>query len=92
MINSVDDGHYRIRIAGAKSDIANAISNGKKCHYVQIGVELFNFDSLEDAIKFVDGKGLVADSRSLDFGADAAESNDEAVAEDISDESKDDPT
>ena len=67
-INSVADGYYRIRSAGANSDIANQISNGKKCHYVQIGLELFDFPSLEDAKKFVEGKGLIADSRSLDFG------------------------
>lgn len=67
-INSVADGYYRIRSAGANSDIANQISNGKKCHYVQIGVELFGFTSLEDAKEFVEGKGLIADSKSLDFG------------------------
>lgn len=80
--NSLPEGHYRIRKAGAKSDIANSISNGKKCHYVQIGLELFDFKSLEDARKFVEGKGLVADSMSLDFGANPSEPNggDEAVA------------
>lgn len=67
--STVPDGHYRIRQAGAKSQIANSISNGKKCHYVQIGIELTAFGSLEDALEFVDGKDLKADSLSLDFGA-----------------------
>lgn len=80
-INPVAEGHYRIRIAGAKSDIANAISNGKKCHYVQIGGELFDFESLEAAKKFVGGKGLVADLQSLDFGTDPPEADEETVAE-----------
>ena len=84
-INSVADGYYRIRTAGANSDIANQISNGKKCHYVQIGVELFDFASLEEAKKFVEGKGLIADSRSLDFGEPPPEPASEA-----SDESADD--
>ena len=79
-INSVADGHYRIRKAGANSDISNAISNGKKCHYVQIGGELFDFENLEEAKKFVEGKGLVADSKSLDFGAAPSEQGDETVA------------
>ena len=65
---AVPDGFYRIRQAGAKSDIANLISNGKKCHYVQIGLDLANFDSLESAMEFVEGKGLKADPMSLDFG------------------------
>ena len=64
----VADGHYRIRKAGAKSDIAKSISNGKKCHYVQIGIELTPFDSLEESIEYVQGKDLVADRMSLDFG------------------------
>ena len=67
--SNVPDGHYRIRQAGAKSQIANSISNGKKCHYVQIGVELTAFANLQDALEFVDGKDLKADSLSLDFGA-----------------------
>ena len=85
-INSVADGYYRIRSAGANSDIANQISNGKKCHYVQIGVELFDFTSLEDAKKFVEGKGLIADSRSLDFG----ETPSEVQVEDSSESNGDD--
>ena len=80
-INSVANGYYRIRTAGANSEIANQISNGKKCHYVQIGVELFDFASLEEAKKFVEGKGLIADSRSLDFGEEPAESDSEASDE-----------
>ena len=84
-INSVADGHYRIRSAGANSDIANRISNGKKCHYVQIGVELFDFASLEDAKKFVEGKGLIADSRSLDFGEQPPEPDSEASKESADD-------
>lgn len=67
-INAIPDGTYRIRQAGAKSEVANLISNGKKCLYVQIGAELFNFDSLEDAKEFVAGKDLIADRMSLDFG------------------------
>ncbi len=73
MINSIADGHYRIRTAGANSEIANQISNGKKCHYVQIGVEFFDFTSLEEAKKFVEGKGLIPDSKSLDFGESSSE-------------------
>ena len=79
--NSVADGHYRIRTAGAKSDIANSISNGKKCHYVQIGIDLQAFDSLDAAKKFVEGKGLEADSMSLDFGVEPEKPEDEAAAE-----------
>lgn len=70
-VNSVADGFYRIRQAGAKSDIANSISNGKKCHYVQIGIELTACASLESAQEFVEGKGLEADPMSLDFGVKA---------------------
>ena len=80
--NSVADGHYRIRKAGAKSDIAKSISNGKKCHYVQIGIDRHVFENLEDALEYVDGKGLVADSMSLDFGMKKPEPpKEEAVAE-----------
>lgn len=80
--NPVADGHYRIRKAGAKSDIAKSISNGKKCHYVQIGIELVAFDNLDEAIEFVQGKDLVADSMSLDFGMEAAAPEvEEATAE-----------
>ena len=80
-MKTVADGHYRIRKAGANSDIANAVSNGKKCHYVQIGVELFDFENLEEAKKFVEGKGLIADSQSLDFGTDQTKPHDEIVKE-----------
>ncbi|MEM9410762.1 MAG: hypothetical protein AAGA30_06585 [Planctomycetota bacterium] len=89
-ISSVADGHYRIRTAGANSDIANQISNGKKCHYVQIGIELFDFASLEEAKEFVKGKGLTADSRSLDFGEKPAETDSESSdesTEEITDDS-----
>jgi len=71
--NPVADGHYRIRKAGAKSEIAKAISNGKKCHYVQIGIEMTGFSNLEDAMEFVADKDLVADRMSLDFGMKPAE-------------------
>lgn len=69
----VADGHYRIRKAGAKSDIARSISNGKKCHYVQIGIEMVGFPTLDEAIEFVADKDLVADRMSLDFGIKPAE-------------------
>ncbi len=87
--NSVPDGHYRIRLAGAKSDIANAISDGKKCHYVQIGIELTKVDSIDDAKEFVKGKGLIADAQSLDYGEKPAEPEEEVVesaGEDAEDE------
>lgn len=81
--NPVADGHYRIRKAGAKSEIAKAISNGKKCHYVQIGIEMTGFSNLEDAIEFVADKDLVADRMSLDFGMKPAEPEaEEEVVED----------
>jgi len=83
--NPVADGHYRIRKAGAKSDIAKAISNGKKCHYVQIGIEMVGFPNLEEAIEYVADKDLVADRMSLDFGMAPAvveEEVEEAVVED----------
>jgi len=83
----VANGYYRIRQAGAKSQIANLISNGKKCHYVQIGSEQTAFGSLEEAMEFVEGKGLEADAMSMDFGikpaepeAETAEPEDEAIA------------
>jgi len=79
--NPVAEGHYRIRKAGAKSDIAKAISNGKKCHYVQIGIDLTPFDNIEDAMEFVAGKDLVADSISLDFGVKPAEPEESEDAE-----------
>lgn len=78
--NPVADGHYRIRKAGAKSDIAKAISNGKKCHYVQIGIEMVGFPNLEEAIEYVADKDLVADRMSLDFGMKPAAAE-EVVAE-----------
>jgi len=68
-VNPIPAGHYRIRKTGAKSEIANLISNGKKCFYVQIGIELFAFDTQELAEEFVAEKELVADRMSLDFGA-----------------------
>lgn len=83
----VANGYYRIRQAGAKSQIANLISNGKKCHYVQIGSEQTAFGSLEEAMEFVEGKGLEADAMSMDFGikpaepeVETAEPEDEAIA------------
>ena len=83
-ISSVANGYYRIRTAGANSDIANQISNGKKCHYVQIGIELFDFTSLDEAKQFVNGKGLIADSRSLDFGEQPPEPDSEASGSEAS--------
>lgn len=79
----VPAGYYRIRKAGAKSVIANSISQGKKCHYVQIGIELSSFDNLEDAQAFVEGKGLIADAMSLDFGVEPSKpaDSDEPAAE-----------
>ena len=77
----VADGHYRIRKAGAKSDIAKSISNGKKCHYIQIGIELTPFDSLEESIEYVQGKDLVADRMSLDFGVKPEPPEEEAAAD-----------
>ena len=71
--SAVPNGQYRIRKAGAKSQIAIEISNGKKCHYVQIGSEQTPFNSLEEAIEFVQGKGLEADKMSLDYGMKPAE-------------------
>lgn len=79
---SVANGCYRIRQAGAKSQIANQISNGKKCHYVQIGSEKTPFGSLDEAIEFVQGKGLEADKMSLDFGMKKAEPEAETAEED----------
>lgn len=69
-VTSIPDGTYRIRQAGAKSEVANMISNGKKCHYVQIGIELFHVANMDEAKEFVAGKGLVADPMSLDFGVE----------------------
>ncbi len=76
---AVPNGLYRIRKAGAKSQIAIEISNGKKCHYVQIGSEQTPFDNLEDAIEFVQGKGLEADKMSLDYGMKPAEPEEEVT-------------
>lgn len=87
--NTVPDGHYRIRQAGAKSDIANQISNGKKCHYVQIGIELTRFDNLEDAMEFVEGKELQADPMSLDFGMKKEVPVEEKADEPVETESSD---
>jgi len=64
----VANGYYRIRQAGAKSEIAVAISNGKKCHYVQIGSDQTPFSTLDEALEFVEGKGLEADRMSMDYG------------------------
>ncbi len=64
----VENGYYRIRQAGAKSEIAVAISNGKKCHYVQIGSDQTPFSTLDEALEFVEGKGLEADRMSMDYG------------------------
>lgn len=58
------------------------ISNGKKCHYVQIGIELFHFTNLEDAKEFVAGKGLVADPMSMDFGVQPTEATEPVSDED----------
>lgn len=79
--NPVADGHYRIRKAGAKSDISKSIWNGKKCHYVQIGIELTGFANLEEAMEFVADKDLVADRMSLDYGMKPAEPEEEEVDE-----------
>ena len=76
--SAVANGRYRIRQAGAKSQIANLISNGKKTHYVQIGSEQTAFATLEDCMAFVEGKGLEADPMSLDFGKKAAPPEPEA--------------
>ena len=65
--SAVPEGSYRIRQAGAKSDISNEVWNGKKCFYVQIGIELSGFESMEKAQEFVAGKDLVPDPMSLDF-------------------------
>lgn len=80
----VANGLYRIRQAGAKSQIAVAINNAKKCHYVQIGSEQTPFSTLEDCLEFVEGKGLEADSMSLDYGkkkAPPAEEDEETAEE-----------
>lgn len=84
---SVANGCYRIRQAGAKSDIANMISDGKKCHYVQIGSEKTPFGSLEEAIEFVQDKGLEADRMSLDYGMKKAPPAEESPEEDVAAES-----
>lgn len=84
-ITSIPDGTYRIRQAGAKSEVANLISNGKKCHYVQIGIELFHVASFDEAREFVAGKGLTADPMSMDFGVEPdppAEETEEVEADD----------
>ena len=80
-VNPLPAGHYRIRKTGAKSEIANLISNGKKCFYVQIGIELFDFDTLELAEEFVADKELVADRMSLDFGSKPSAPDDNNDAE-----------
>lgn len=81
----VANGFYRIRQAGAKSQIAIAISNGKKCHYVQIGSEQTPFSNLDDCLEFVEGKGLEADKMSLDYGKKKAPPAEE-VAEDATED------
>ena len=81
--NPVAPGHYRIRKAGAKSDIAKSISNGKKCHYVQIGIELVAFDKLEEAMEYVADKDLVADAMSLDFGIEPQAPEAEGAVEEV---------
>ena len=78
-INAIPEGTYRIRQAGAKSEIANLVSNGKKCHYVQIGIEITGFDSLESAQEFVADKDLVADKMSMDFGVEKAAPEEEVA-------------
>jgi len=80
-LTALPDENYRIRQAGAKSEIANQISNGKKCFYVQIGTDLSSFASLELAQEFVKGKGLVPDAMSLDYGMKAEPEDTEAEAE-----------
>jgi len=80
--STVANGCYRIRQAGAKSQIANQISNGKKCHYVQIGSEQTAFGSFEDCVEFVEGKGLEADPMSMDFGKKKAAPEAEPEADD----------
>ena len=86
---AVPNGLYRIRKAGAKSQIAIEISNGKKCHYVQIGIELTRFDNLEDAMEFVEGKELQADPMSLDFGMKKEVPAEEKADEPVETESSD---
>jgi hypothetical protein len=82
----VANGFYRIRQAGAKSQIAIAIHNGKKCHYVQIGSEQTPFANLEDCLEFVEGKGLEADKMSLDYGKKKAPPAEEAATEETTEE------
>lgn len=65
---AVAKGFYRIRQCGAKSQIAIAINNAKKCFYVQIGSEQTPFPNIDEAIEFASGKGLEPDSMSLDKG------------------------
>lgn len=93
-INSLPDGTYRIRQAGAKSEVANLVSNGKKCHYVQIGGDLTKVDSYEDALEFVAGKGLIADPMSMDFGVkpEPEEAPEEEPADEVADEEAADET
>lgn len=84
--SAVPNGQYRIRKAGAKSQIAVEIFNGKKCHYVQIGTEQTPFSSLEEAMEFVEGKGLEADKMSLDFGMKPAEPEEVEEEDDATEE------
>lgn len=88
----VADGKYRIRKAGAKSQISNSVYNGKKCHYVQIGIEVTGFANLEDAQEFVASKDLEADKMSLDFGmkpvSEEVEETEEEVVEEETDEAE----
>ena len=81
-VNAIPDGTYRIRQAGAKSEVANMISEGKKCFYVQIGVELTRCANMDEAKEFVADKGLVADTMSLDFGEPAQPAEEPAATED----------
>ena len=87
--STVANGQYRIRQAGAKSQVANEISNGKKCHYVQIGSEKTPFGSMDEALEFVEGKGLEADSLSLDYGKKKAPKPAEESSEPTAEASED---
>ena len=80
-VNPLPAGQYRIRKTSAKSEIANLISKGKKCFYVQIGIELVAFEAQEQAEEYVAGKELVADRMSLDFGVKPSAPDDNNDAE-----------
>lgn len=82
-VNPLPAGQYRIRKTSAKSEIANLISEGKKCFYVQIGMKLVAFETQEQAEAYVADKVLVADRMSLDFGSTPAAPDDNSDAETV---------